>query len=568
MGGVFFFLSAFIGELKAQSTHWDLLHIHANDNDRGVGVFRMDTSYMTISYVDHYTQDSVRAITTARIDSAGNRYGRKEFFGKDRNIYLREAIRAPDSGIVAVGRSKDVSTSPPGPAQGFVVRFAPNGDTLWSNAFPGDFDREGATSIDTVPGGGFLVSGAAYTSSNEIRILIWKLDKQGKVQWKRIFGASSGQLGAFFDVIALGNESFIISGLSTKEFSYPNSDDARPFVVRMDSSGSTQWLQNFGPVDLRSGSPRILRVDDDSIAFAVTIADPTLNDTSDNYMLRYLKTGVMDTSGYIGPSFEHDSIRWDWRLKALKKGGNGDLDLVLRAPYEVSNFLILDPDQGEKLFRTYEGESNSLNTTFVLSDIGQALDTGHIFFGRAGGYKWALKTNCADFDTLPEASFDKTVSGYQAYFKDQSEHYVDLTWYFDDGDSLSNVEKPMHSYSSEGNYQVKLVAEACGVKDTTIRSVKITDTSTSLARNEGAPFSIALRPNPAHDQVFIEHRGIPDGARFKLRDPRGKVLRELEARKGSRRCRIDVSDLGRGVYFFEVHWKKGKRIESRKLVIR
>ena len=64
--------------------------------------------------------------------------------------------------------------------------------------------------------------------------------------------------------------------------------------------------------------------------------------------------------------------------------------------------------------------------------------------------------------TLPESGFSAKIDGLTAMFTDQSSNALNWKWDFDDGSS-SFLQNPVHSYLSQGKYEVCLtVQDSCG----------------------------------------------------------------------------------------------------------
>lgn len=61
-------------------------------------------------------------------------------------------------------------------------------------------------------------------------------------------------------------------------------------------------------------------------------------------------------------------------------------------------------------------------------------------------------------------------------FNNTSRNASNFKWYFGDGDSSAS-EHPVHKYSGFGTYQVRLIANKCGVKDTFFQDIIINETS-------------------------------------------------------------------------------------------
>jgi len=98
------------------------------------------------------------------------------------------------------------------------------------------------------------------------------------------------------------------------------------------------------------------------------------------------------------------------------------------------------------------------------------------------------------------AGFDFTISGGSVLFNNLSENADMYTWFFGDGNT-SAEPNPEYTYSSNGSYEVMLVAHDCADSDTLTRVVNIT--AVGIEETEAAE-PIRLYPNPVSDNIYIE----------------------------------------------------------------
>lgn len=123
----------------------------------------------------------------------------------------------------------------------------------------------------------------------------------------------------------------------------------------------------------------------------------------------------------------------------------------------------------------------------------------------------------------PTAQFTYTASGrdIQFYNSTSARPSVNYSWYFGDGNS-SNDPDPFHSYSADGNYQVMLVADDCGNRDTFSITLNIVSTGVIPVDFKEAA---TIFPNPANEYVLIT--GLNPGThRVTLIDAFGRIVLE------------------------------------------
>jgi uncharacterized delta-60 repeat protein len=93
---------------------------------------------------------------------------------------------------------------------------------------------------------------------------------------------------------------------------------------------------------------------------------------------------------------------------------------------------------------------------------------------------------------LPAANFDFVTDGDLVSFMNQSSNATTYTWNFGSGNN-STVTHPVKTYSSSGNYDVKLTAAGhCGIKSTATKQVRILGVQEVYPRSGGNNGSITI----------------------------------------------------------------------------
>jgi hypothetical protein len=133
-------------------------------------------------------------------------------------------------------------------------------------------------------------------------------------------------------------------------------------------------------------------------------------------------------------------------------------------------------------------------------------------------------------------------------FTNTSQDYASAVWNFGDGNT-STLNNPVHSYSSIGYYDVTLTTtNSCG--DHVVKQRVENFPLSTVNINNGA-LGVVLYPNPVHDQLTIETKGIwsKDG-QIIIYDVKGnQVYSEfVEVSSGSWKHTLNVSYLSKGIY--------------------
>ena len=136
------------------------------------------------------------------------------------------------------------------------------------------------------------------------------------------------------------------------------------------------------------------------------------------------------------------------------------------------------------------------------------------------------------------------------------------SWDFGDGSPAGSGSMTSHTYTTGGNYSVKLtVTNACGSSDTTIALNSVSMGENILGQN------LRLFPNPAKNTLHIELdlAGTAD-ITVRILDMSGKqVMNTVNDKTGERfEGNLDISELAQGVYMIEV--TDGKYTAVRRLI--
>lgn len=117
-----------------------------------------------------------------------------------------------------------------GPLQSLIVRTDPMGNVRWARTF----DDSVAYSIKSTTDGGFAISGEVVASGAR-RVFLTKLDRDGLLKWRRIFGGfeSRGR-----DVLETQSGGFLVIG-------FAGDADKSMYLAATDAEGHLQWERQF-----------------------------------------------------------------------------------------------------------------------------------------------------------------------------------------------------------------------------------------------------------------------------------------------------------------------------------
>lgn len=140
------------------------------------------------------------------------------------------------------------------------------------------------------------------------------------------------------------------------------------------------------------------------------------------------------------------------------------------------------------------------------------------------------------------SDFEYVSTSTEVTFTDNSDPAVEYNWSFGDG-TTSVGPNPVHLYTAVGTYEVCLtITDDQGCTSTTCKSVEV-ESAQSIEVLQSLAFNVY--PNPASDNINIEHTGINDGW-LTLRDVQGRLVAEVSLRNNI--TQMDCSNIAAGIY--------------------
>lgn len=157
------------------------------------------------------------------------------------------------------------------------------------------------------------------------------------------------------------------------------------------------------------------------------------------------------------------------------------------------------------------------------------------------------------------ASFNYTTTGLTYSFINTSVNGVSYEWDFGDG-STSTQTNPIHTYTTDGNYAVCLVATGVCNNQTTCETVNAISLGAALLSQE----DVYIFPNPVAAELIVQ---IPkeQAYRFELHNAAGQLV--FTAPLTGFRTTMRLDHIATGLYTYVVLDKKGNRLYIDKLSI-
>ncbi|MEM9024488.1 MAG: hypothetical protein AAGB22_12145, partial [Bacteroidota bacterium] len=144
--------------------------------------------------------------------------------------YLNDAVSDGSQGLMAVGNFRPTN----GSWSGYVVRYDPNGDTLWTQRFPG---VRSFHAIGSAGNGTYLLAAETQNSSIDPPLIL--IDANGNVEWQKSYDPAFPQGGLLpYDLLTDDNGGAWVIG---RKFW---NQVGKWVVVRTDANGDTLWSQS------------------------------------------------------------------------------------------------------------------------------------------------------------------------------------------------------------------------------------------------------------------------------------------------------------------------------------
>ncbi|RPI13782.1 MAG: hypothetical protein EHM58_17830, partial [Ignavibacteriae bacterium] len=120
----------------------------------------------------------------------------------------------------------------------YIIRTDSLGNTVWSNIYEGPWQSE-CYDIQATPDGGFIMTGTETSFVTDADLMLIKLDANGNVLWKKIWGTEDAEDGQSIQQLPDGG--FIVAGMAA---SMSNSWDV--YIIRTNAAGDSLWSRTIG----------------------------------------------------------------------------------------------------------------------------------------------------------------------------------------------------------------------------------------------------------------------------------------------------------------------------------
>ena len=157
--------------------------------------------------------------------------------------WAQDIAVAQDGGYVVAGTT---GSSFIGGWGAMYVKFASNGDTLWSKTYgsPDSDEDSGANAILALEGGGFIAAGSVVLADINLgrEFCLFRLDENCDTMWTRHYGAPGYAYDDAADICFTNDGGYLLAGMQ-HIYGTENIDF---YAVSTDSLGIYQWGKRYG----------------------------------------------------------------------------------------------------------------------------------------------------------------------------------------------------------------------------------------------------------------------------------------------------------------------------------
>jgi hypothetical protein len=472
--------------------------------------------------------------------------------GGDSNDKANSVQQTSDGGYIIAGESSSTDgdvTGNHGNSDYWIVKLDASGSIEWQKALGGT-NEDRANSVQQTSDGGYIVAGDSYSADGDITgnhgnsdYWIVKLDASGSMQWQKSLGGTNDDWANSVQQTSDGG--YIIAGESYSADgditgNHGNSDY---WIVKLDSSGSTQWQKSLGGTSYDRANS-VQQTSDGGYIIAGGAAsnngDITGNHGNEDFWIVKLNSsGIIQWEkslvGNLADAAE--SIRQTSEGGYIVAGGSHSTNSEIPANFGESNYCVAKLDSnGNTLWQKYFGGSSNdyAYSTQPTSDGGYIVAgatgsaNGNIIGNHGSSDYWIIKLDSSGImqwqKPLGGTAFDEAYSIQQTT---------------DGGYILAG-----QIFSTDGE-----VTGAHGSSDSWI--VKLSSDQLSTAENHLIN-KTSIYPNPAKDFFYADH--LPKGTVLDIIDMSGRKL--FSQKYNEEKIKINTSAFSEGIYIVQIKSKE------------
>jgi len=134
-------------------------------------------------------------------------------------------------------------------------------------------------------------------------------------------------------------------------------------------------------------------------------------------------------------------------------------------------------------------------------------------------------------------------------FTDASTSASSWSWDFGDGTGTSTLQDPTYTYTTVGNYTIRLIVTDGGIcSDSTFYTITVINVSG--IKDVSTTNSISIYPNPANDWINVENNNFIKSWGLIIYDYTGKIILE-QSQLIKKQITVDINNFPAGFYILK-----------------
>lgn len=308
----------------AQNIEWEE-NLGGDTTEKGLSIVQTDDDGFVVAGRSNSSNGDVGGnkgaadVWIVKLDNSGTLQWERNFGGSDDDI-AHSILQTSDNGFMVAAASYSSDGDVGGNNGGgdlWLLKLDNSGALQWEKNF-GSSGDERPRSIVRSGDGGFVIAGSSDSSGVDVGgnnggydYWIVKVDSSGNLQWESNYGGAGTDFAFSVDRTADGG--FVTVGYSDSADGDVGSNQggADAWVVKVDSSGSFEWENNFGGSDADRGRS-VVRSSDGGIAVLGEVASSdgdlggSLAGNNDYWMLKLNENGVLQwEENYGGSDYDY-----------------------------------------------------------------------------------------------------------------------------------------------------------------------------------------------------------------------------------------------------------------------
>jgi len=180
-----------------------------------------------------------------RLDMAGQKVWRKQFGRSDRD-WGAWGVQTTDGGYIVIGT---ITVDAGNTRNFFVNKLDTGGNVQWSKEYGASGGFEYGRCIEQTADGGYIIAGESDVINqtwplNETDLLVYKVEADGKKEWRKNFGGTKSEYRP--TVFQTADGGYLLAG-STSSYTHGTNDS--DFVIyKINSAGLKEWRRNYGGI--------------------------------------------------------------------------------------------------------------------------------------------------------------------------------------------------------------------------------------------------------------------------------------------------------------------------------